>query len=409
MIYDQASDITESATRFFQARRDYLDNAEARMDSELEAAYANAEARQASQTRADSWLNGLGAGDTLPGREQFDYAQMLADGVTPRMTEDGALPLPPRYFTGEIAQGFDLATRRRITADAPVVENEIEAATMALYDPETDPKVARSLLAWLHSQGVDYEPVQEPVRVAALDTGTMTDAPSMWANLGGKFENETRQAAINGLMQVGMSEEGAIRNADKLMPLLSLVDPAIWAEQSLDAASHGRFVEAIMAVLPFMKSAKAAAAVTGVATGMNSGEAEAGSLGAALFSALNKKGGDALKMLSGSGPSRAAKMLDMVDANVPGATAQLDRMPAIPIKVGETDLYITGSGVKHGATGHRKEADAWLNADPSSYRIGMDKQTGEYGVLANGVIARFNEKGNLITFVPWSKRNKYGL
>lgn len=422
-MIEQNNDVTASALEYFRRKQQWHDEA----DMREAAMYDDIAAQSARHDAADAWIKSQAAGDTLPGRDQFDYAQMLADGVTPGRDDTGAIPLPPRYFRGVYAGGVDLGTRGRILDDAPQIEDEFEAAVLALDDPETDPRVRRSVAAWLKSQGVegvDEEPNEigftgERVNVAANGpavTGLLQRQPEPDSTAWQATKHGTIGLPMQILeMLIGLDSD-AKPAADKIEALRKQwlgKDP--YDEDVMNAMLNDPTLLAGLSALAkpttwqklfkAMRRVSKPAAVAGGAAAMGTSEdAEAG-----LVDALMKAGvkvpvhtiKDAASM------NRFALALkdghpEAVDAfgklNAAGKLMQFDAG-------GVSGFVIDGAGFRHGVNGHLQEAIAWSKGDPSRFSVGISRE-GEltYGVLNNGVVAVFDRDKKLITFKPASRR-----
>jgi hypothetical protein len=140
---------------------------------------------QAAREAATTWRRSLGAGDTVPGHDAYDYEAMARDEVWPKPDGAGRVPLSPRYWKPGrmVLAGYDLATGRRILSSAPLEErllsgqidtepdaediDEILSQATPEDFAELAPAERRSLESWMESHGVV---------LAQGGTGTMTDA-----------------------------------------------------------------------------------------------------------------------------------------------------------------------------------------------------------------------------------------
>jgi hypothetical protein len=167
-------------------RRGYLLSDAGQFEAQDERAQAEQQ-MQAAREAATTWRRSLGAGDTVPGHDAYDYEAMARDEVWPKPDGAGRVPLSPRYWKPGrmVLAGYDLATGRRILSSAPLEErllsgqidtepdaediDEILSQATPEDFAELAPAERRSLEAWMESQGV--------VLAQGGTQGTATDAP----------------------------------------------------------------------------------------------------------------------------------------------------------------------------------------------------------------------------------------
>lgn len=385
----------------------------ARMAAEYDPSEDNA---QREQMAAD-WIRGQGMGNGLPGQEDFDYGAMLAAGIHPTPDADGHLPLPPRFFRpGRVhAHGVDIATGERVLSDASHIEGDIEAAVLALDDPETDPRVGRSLAAWLRQHGVDDARFED----GPAFTGERVDVADLSDDHGTVIQN-LKHGTLGGLQQIGElllsidpDLKGLVENsiaARKAMlgpdpyetdPLSALLqDPLI-----IGAIANPKNLKKLLNVAlsgPAGRKAQigqvAAAGIAGVAA-TGSGDADAGMLDAMLKAGI-KVALPAIK----DAPSMNKFVLALKEGH-PEAAGSLKKLHAGDALLqfdagGVSGFSMNGAEFKHGVKGHLHEAIAWSSAEPSGYQVGLRKDDGQYGVIGNGVIAVFDANKRFVTFLP---------
>lgn len=165
-------------------RRGYLLSDAGQFEQQEERARTE-EQSKATREAALTWRRGLGAGDTVPGHDAYDYEAMARDEVWPKPDGAGRVPLSPRYYKpGQmIVAGYDLSNGRRVLSSAPLEERILS------WEMDTEPDAAdieeilaqvtpddlaelttterRSLESWAETHGV---------MLAQGGTGTMTDA-----------------------------------------------------------------------------------------------------------------------------------------------------------------------------------------------------------------------------------------
>jgi hypothetical protein len=181
----QSDDMTERLLSLFQNREFELSEA-GRFAADQDAMAADEE-RAKHREAATTWRRSLGAGDTVPGHDAYDYEAMARDEVWPKPDGAGRVPLSPRYWKPGrmVLAGYDLATGRRILSSAPLEErllsgqidtepdaediDEILSQATPEDFAELAPAERRSLEAWMESQGV--------VLAQGGTQGTASDAP----------------------------------------------------------------------------------------------------------------------------------------------------------------------------------------------------------------------------------------
>jgi len=184
----QSDDMTERLMSLFQNREFELSEA-GRFAADQDAMAADEE-RARHREAATTWRRSLGAGDTVPGHDAYDYEAMARDEVWPKPDGAGRVPLSPRYWKPGrmVLAGHDLATGQRVLSRVPLEERVMSdmpedepgaeniEAILAQATPEDfaelSPVERRALDAWMESQGVQVPGVM----VAAGPTATKTDA-----------------------------------------------------------------------------------------------------------------------------------------------------------------------------------------------------------------------------------------
>lgn len=179
------SDDAPDLLRAFE-RRDYLLSDAGQFEQQQTRADAEA-AASAAREQARTWRRSLGAGDTVPDEDAYDFDAMALGEVWPKPDGAGRVPLPPRYWKpGRLTlAGYDIATGRRVLSGTPLEERLLagemdepdEVATIedvfARATPEDFAELStverRALESWAEAHGV---------MLAQAGTGTATDAPS---------------------------------------------------------------------------------------------------------------------------------------------------------------------------------------------------------------------------------------
>lgn len=180
------SDDAPDLLRAFE-RRDYLLSDAGQFEQQQTRADAEA-AASAAREQARTWRRSLGAGDTVPDQDAYDFDAMAMGEVWPKPDGAGRVPLPPRYWKpGRLTlAGYDIATGRRVLSGKPLEERLLagemdepdEVATIedvfARATPEDFAELStverRALESWAEAHGV--------MLAQAGGTATMTDVPA---------------------------------------------------------------------------------------------------------------------------------------------------------------------------------------------------------------------------------------
>ena len=180
------SDDAPDLLRAFE-RRDYLLSDAGQFEQQQTRADAEA-AASAARERARTWRRSLGAGDTVPDEDAYDFDAMAMSEVWPTPDGAGRVPLPPRYWKpGRLTlAGYDIATGRRVLSSAPLeerllsgqIDTEPDAENIEEILSQVTPEdlaelstVERNALeSWAESHGV--------MLAQAGGAATMTDVPA---------------------------------------------------------------------------------------------------------------------------------------------------------------------------------------------------------------------------------------
>lgn len=180
------SDDAPDLLRAFE-RRDYLLSDAGQFEQQQTRADAEA-AASAAREQARTWRRSLGAGDTVPDEDAYDFDAMAMGEVWPKPDGAGRVPLPPRYWKpGRLTlAGYDIATGRRVLSSAPLEERLLSGQIDTEPDAENIEEILsqvtpedlaelstverRALESWAEAHGV--------MLAQAGGTATMTDVPA---------------------------------------------------------------------------------------------------------------------------------------------------------------------------------------------------------------------------------------